>query len=60
MEIHARKMNVSGEVNYDELARGTDDFNAAQLRVGSIDSGCQQCSPRHMTSCDLASMICSV
>ena len=35
MEIHARKMNVSGEVNYEELGRSTDDFNAAQLKAVS-------------------------
>lgn len=26
-------MNVSPDVNYDELARSTDDFNAAQLKA---------------------------
>ena len=39
MEIHARKMNVSGEVNYEELARGTDDFNAAQLKAVCVEAG---------------------
>mmetsp|Transcript_14648 Transcript_14648/g.35814 ORF Transcript_14648/g.35814 Transcript_14648/m.35814 type:complete len:426 (-) Transcript_14648:430-1707(-) len=39
IEIHARKMNVSGEVNYDELARGTDDFNAAQLKAVCVEAG---------------------
>merc|ERR1711893_191408 len=29
MQIHSRKMNVSKDVNYDELARCTDDFNGA-------------------------------
>ena len=33
MQIHARKMNVSPDVNYDELARSTDDFNGAQCKV---------------------------
>ncbi|KAH8825233.1 P-loop containing nucleoside triphosphate hydrolase protein [Flagelloscypha sp. PMI_526] len=33
MEIHSRKMTVSGEVNYEELARSTDEFNAAQLKL---------------------------
>ena len=39
MEIHARKMNVSGEVNYEELARSTDDFNAAQLKAVCVEAG---------------------
>lgn len=26
-------MNVNPDVNYDELARSTDDFNAAQLKA---------------------------
>jgi 26S proteasome regulatory subunit T5 len=39
MEIHARKINVCGEVNYEELARGTDDFNAAQLRAVTVEAG---------------------
>ena len=34
LQIHSRQMNVSGDVNFDELARSTDDFNAAQLKVG--------------------------
>lgn len=33
MQIHSRKMNVNPDVNYDELARSTDDFNAAQLKA---------------------------
>lgn len=33
MQIHSRKMNVNPDVNFDELARSTDDFNAAQLKV---------------------------
>ena len=39
MEIHARKMNVSGEVNFEELARSTDDFNAAQLKAVCVEAG---------------------
>ena len=39
IEIHARKMNVSGEVNYEELARSTDDFNAAQLKAVCVEAG---------------------
>ena len=33
MQIHSRKMNVSPDVNFDELARSTDDFNGAQCKV---------------------------
>ena len=33
LQIHARQMNVSGDVNFEELARSTDDFNAAQLKA---------------------------
>ena len=33
LQIHSRKMNVNPDVNYDELARSTDDFNAAQLKA---------------------------
>jgi ATP-dependent 26S proteasome regulatory subunit len=32
-------MNVSPDVNYDELARSTDDFNAAQLKAVSEHAG---------------------
>jgi 26S proteasome regulatory subunit T5 len=35
LQIHSRKMNVSDGVNYEELARCTDDFNGAQLKVRS-------------------------
>ena len=35
LQIHSRKMNVSPDVNYEELARSTDDFNAAQLKAVS-------------------------
>lgn len=34
LQIHSRKMNVSPDVNFEELARSSDDFNAAQLKVG--------------------------
>lgn len=37
MQIHSRKMNVSRkDVNYQELARSTDEFNGAQLKVRVI------------------------
>ena len=39
MEIHSRKMNLAGEINFDELARSTDDFNAAQLKAVCVEAG---------------------
>merc|ERR1712156_1172200 len=39
MQIHSRKMNVSSEVNFDELARCTDDFNGAQCKAVCVESG---------------------
>ncbi|KAK2459686.1 hypothetical protein APHAL10511_008331 [Amanita phalloides] len=39
LEIHSRKMTVSGEVNYEELARSTDEFNAAQLKAVCVEAG---------------------
>merc|ERR1711860_454978 len=39
LQIHSRKMNVSKEVNYEELARCTDDFNGAQLKAVCVEAG---------------------
>jgi len=39
MQIHSRKMNVSPDVNFDELARSTDDFNGAQLKAVCVEAG---------------------
>ena len=39
MQIHSRKMNVGGDVNFEELARSTDDFNAAQLKAVCVEAG---------------------
>lgn len=36
LQIHSRKMNVSADVNFEELARSSDDFNAAQLKAVSL------------------------
>merc|ERR1719247_1305104 len=41
MQIHSRKMNVSPDVNFDELARCTDDFNGAQLKAVAVEAGMQ-------------------
>mmetsp|Transcript_17516 Transcript_17516/g.33236 ORF Transcript_17516/g.33236 Transcript_17516/m.33236 type:complete len:434 (-) Transcript_17516:244-1545(-) len=40
LRIHSGKMNVSQEnVNFEELARCTDDFNGAQLKAVCIEAG---------------------
>ncbi|EFN55131.1 hypothetical protein CHLNCDRAFT_134194 [Chlorella variabilis] len=39
LQIHSRKMTVSPDVNFDELARSTDDFNAAQLKAVCVEAG---------------------
>lgn len=38
LRIHSRKMNVSSDVNYEELARSTDDFNGAQLKAVCVEA----------------------
>jgi len=39
LQIHSRKMNVHENVNYEELARCTDDFNGAQLKAVAVEAG---------------------
>lgn len=39
MQIHSRKMNVSVDVNFEELARSTDDFNGAQCKAVCVEAG---------------------
>lgn len=39
LRIHSRKMNVSPDVNYEELGSSTDDFNAAQLKAVCVEAG---------------------
>nr|UCK81608.1 26S proteasome regulatory subunit 6A [Arenicola marina] len=39
MQIHSRKMNVSKDVNFEELARCTDDFNGAQCKAVCVEAG---------------------
>lgn len=39
MQIHARKMNVDPEVNFDELARNCEDFNGAQCKAVCVEAG---------------------
>lgn len=40
MQIHSRKMNYNkDDVNFVELARSTEDFNAAQLKAVCVEAG---------------------
>ncbi|PWZ18170.1 26S protease regulatory subunit 6A [Zea mays] len=39
IKIHSRKMNVNPDVNFEELARSTDDFNGAQLKAVCVEAG---------------------
>lgn len=38
MQIHSRKMNVSPDVNFEELSTSTDDFNGAQCRAVCVEA----------------------
>ncbi|KAI6028265.1 P-loop containing nucleoside triphosphate hydrolase protein [Pisolithus orientalis] len=39
LEIHSRKMTISPDVNYEELACSSDEFNGAQLKVTCVEAG---------------------
>jgi SpoVK/Ycf46/Vps4 family AAA+-type ATPase len=39
LEIHSRKMTVSPDVNFEELARSSDEFNGAQLKAVCVEAG---------------------
>ncbi|KAF4577312.1 26S proteasome regulatory subunit 6A [Pleurotus pulmonarius] len=39
LEIHSRKMSTSSDVNFEELARSTDEFNGAQLKAVCVEAG---------------------
>merc|ERR1712042_348129 len=39
MQIHARKMSVDPDVNFDELSRCCDDFNGAQCKAVAVEAG---------------------
>ncbi|KAA1469890.1 26S proteasome subunit P45 [Dentipellis sp. KUC8613] len=39
LEIHSRKMAVGPDVNFEELARSTDEFNGAQLKAVCVEAG---------------------
>lgn len=38
LQIHSRKMNVSKDVNFEELARSTGDFNGAQCKAVCVEA----------------------
>eukprot|EP00184_Porphyridium_aerugineum_P007796 CAMPEP_0184692216 /NCGR_PEP_ID=MMETSP0313-20130426/786_1 /TAXON_ID=2792 /ORGANISM="Porphyridium aerugineum, Strain SAG 1380-2" /LENGTH=468 /DNA_ID=CAMNT_0027150029 /DNA_START=34 /DNA_END=1440 /DNA_ORIENTATION=- len=39
LQIHSRKMSCSKDVNYEELARSTEDFNGAMLKAVCVEAG---------------------
>ncbi|CAI8503999.1 unnamed protein product [Hanseniaspora opuntiae] len=39
LQIHSRKMTTSGDINWQELARSTDEFNGAQLKAVTVEAG---------------------
>lgn len=39
LQIHARKMTVNPNINYDELARSTEGFNGAQCKAVCVEAG---------------------
>ncbi|KAJ2334542.1 26S proteasome regulatory subunit 6A [Coemansia sp. RSA 2681] len=39
IQIHSRKMNVSDDVNFEELARSCDEFNGAQCKAICVEAG---------------------
>jgi 26S proteasome regulatory subunit T5 len=39
LQIHSRKMNVSKDVNFEELARCCEDFNGAQCKAVCVEAG---------------------
>lgn len=39
MQIHARKMTVDPDINYDEISRCCDDFNGAQCKAICVEAG---------------------
>ncbi|ODV97509.1 hypothetical protein PACTADRAFT_38036 [Pachysolen tannophilus NRRL Y-2460] len=39
LQIHSRKMNTEKAINWQELARSTDEFNGAQLKAVTVEAG---------------------
>ena len=48
LHIHSRKMNVSGEVVFEELARSCKDFNGAQLKAVCVEAGGEDIVREHV------------
>ncbi|PRT55086.1 26S protease regulatory subunit 6A [Wickerhamiella sorbophila] len=39
LQIHSRQMATADDINWDELARSTDEFNGAQLKAVCVEAG---------------------
>lgn len=39
LQIHSRKMTTDSDMNWQELARSTDEFNGAQLKAVTVEAG---------------------
>ena len=39
LQIHSRKLKCSKDINYEEIARSTQDFNGAQLKAVCVEAG---------------------
>lgn len=39
LQIHSRQMTTASDINWDELARSTDEFNGAQLKAVCVEAG---------------------
>lgn len=39
LQIHSRQMTTDSSINWDELARSTDEFNGAQLKAVCVEAG---------------------
>lgn len=39
LQIHSRQMTTANDINWDELARSTDEFNGAQLKAVCVEAG---------------------
>lgn len=39
LQIHSRKMTTDDDINWQELARSTDEFNGAQLKAVTVEAG---------------------
>ena len=51
MQIHSRKMNVSPDVNFEELSRSTEDFNGAQSKAVCVEAVSSRSSLFNLIHC---------